>query len=88
MSDILTIGDAVNLEVVVRAAYTNGKVARCIDGGDIVYGIARYITKDGSDDVRDSILRVTTRGGFEAFWPVRELMGEVQTGEFAIYDWS
>ncbi len=29
---------------------------------------------------------VTTEGGFEAFWSITELVEQVQTGEFVVYD--
>lgn len=94
MSDTLTIADVVALDVIVRAASTCAKVARLVDG-DVVYGHARSIGNvsgtfvQTGEDVRDAFLRVTTQGGFEAFWPVRDLMPQAATGEFvAPYDWS
>jgi hypothetical protein len=92
-NDVLTIGDANDLQTILRAAQQCAKVARAMGGGDVVYGTARSIgTASGAfltsdEDVREGFLRVTTQAGMEAFWPVRELMREAGTGEFALYEW-
>lgn len=95
MCEPLSIADVVALDIIVRAASTCAKVARMLEDGTVVYGHARSIGGTsgaflGPDaDVRDAFLRVTTQGGFEAFWPVRDLMPQAATGEFvAPYDWS
>lgn len=91
----LTLTDLVALETIAGVAQRCAKVARYDkNSGDVVYGHARHICRDtlgnflrGDEDVRDGLLRVTLRSGFEAFWPVRELMQDVGKGEFAEYDW-
>jgi hypothetical protein len=55
-------------------------IARCI--GD---QSGNFVTSDGN--VADEFLRVTLESGFEAFWPVRELVDEVSLGRFARYEW-
>lgn len=40
------------------------------------------------EDIRDMFLRVTLRSGFEAFWPVRDLMPEIAAHTFVAYDWA
>jgi len=93
MNEILTMRDLVALEVIATAAERCARVARVLPSGTPVYGTARSIGNDrgaflGRDeDVRDGYLRVTTREGFETFWPVRELMPLVHSGEFTEYDW-
>jgi hypothetical protein len=81
----LTVSDAVSLATVCESAIHGWRVARLVDG-NIIEGTARSIgDKCGNfadDDIRDEYLRVTTVSGFEAFWPVRELMGEVSSGYF------
>ncbi len=83
---ILTISEAVDLGAIVSA--TNwSRVARLIDG-HVHVGTARSIGDENgnfagrNDDVRDCYLRVTLDTGFEAFWLVSELMGEVRSGYF------
>jgi hypothetical protein len=64
--------------------------SRALDNGDVIYGQARSIGRtDGAflpagEDVRAGYLRVTTRGGFEAFWPVSELVFEYLDGVFVL----
>ena len=92
---ILTIRDAIALQTIIQAAQTTAKVARAVDGGEVILGTARHIVKSPTDigflnadeDVRDGYLRVTLQNGFEAFWLVRELMPEAEAGLFALYDW-
>ena len=101
MADNLTMTQLMALETIAGAAQRTAKVARAVpasDGSacdDVVYGTARHICRDtsgnflrGEDDVRDGLLRVTSKSGFEYFWPVRELMAEVGQGMFAEYDWT
>lgn len=99
MTDTLTITDATSLGMVMEAAQGGRKVARTTDGGEtVIYGIARHIVRsetnhgflagDPDFDVRDACLRVTSKSGFDHFWPIRDLMGDVRTGSFAVYDWS
>jgi hypothetical protein len=90
---ILNISDACDLAAIIHMAQGTQKVARLLDSGDVVYGTARSIGTEnggfagGGDDVRDAFLRVTLSGGFEAFWPVSDLLPLVRTGEFTTYDW-
>lgn len=87
----LTMADAVALGAVVGAARRNAYVGRLMpETGDVMHGTARSIgTADGAftgpnDDVREMYLRVTTSAGWEAFWPVSDLMAEVNTGTFVV----
>jgi hypothetical protein len=85
---ILTISDAVRLGIVCEAAERKYPVARVLESGLVVFGTARSIgDRDGNFatrtmDVRDCFLRVTTKSGLETYWPIAELMNEVNTGEF------
>lgn len=87
----LTVGQARSLSTICEASINGWKVARLVDGL-VVVGIARSIgdtqgNHAGSeDDIRDMYLRVTTLSGFEAFWPVCDLMGEVGSYFIAPYD--
>jgi hypothetical protein len=93
MMDPLTIRDVVALNVIISAAQGCKKVARLLEDGSPVFGIARSIgTENGAfitegEDVRDAFLRVTTQAGWEVFWPVRELLALTKSGEFSQYDW-
>jgi hypothetical protein len=92
----LTRGDVINLATIVTASFNSNRVTRLLPkdyefgGGLIAEGTARSIgDKDGNfagsdEDVRDCYLRVTTSTGFEAFWPVSELMDEVASGYFVV----
>src|ERR1044072_9646252 len=94
----LTVREASAIATIIDMAVHGKKVARAIpedrDGaGHIVYGTARSLqTERGSflsddDDVRDAFLRVTSRAGFEHFWPLRELITESQEFPFMATDW-
>lgn len=94
----LTANEALSLAAVINTAIYGSKVARVAPKGhyaegDILQGTARSIgdanfNRLSSDtDVRDGFLRVTTRGGMEVAWPIRDLMDENARGEFAAYDW-
>lgn len=101
MSDntTLSVSDIERLYEILRVAQGTMKVARAMNGGpgyqdgDIVYGTARYICAPSGaflrsdEDVRDGYLRVTTDNGWDVFWPVRDLMPEVASGEFRQYNW-
>ena len=85
----LTTTDAVNLAAIIGAAQRNAKVARLMDDGNVIYGMARSIGTDGGafdfkSDARGQFLRVTTRMGMEVFWPVRELMADYQATTFVL----
>lgn len=90
----VTLPVVLNLATIVSAAQKCAKVARVCATGDILYGHARCIGSDhgawvsNNDNIMDSYLRVTLNNGFEAFWPVRELLTQVANGEFTEYDWS
>jgi hypothetical protein len=90
---ILTIADAVAIAEILRMAQGCHKVTRLMPDGTLVNGTARSVGHENGaflsreTDVRDGYLRVTLESGFEAFWPVRDLIEPVQEGEFAIYDW-
>lgn len=80
MDKTLTVSDAVRLSSICEAAIGNKIVARLMDNL-LVVGTARGIGDDWGcsvdKDVREQYLWVTTRNGFEAFWPIAELMDEV-----------
>lgn len=91
MNGILTASDAAAVYAVIDAAAGGKKVARADDDGNVTYGTARSLCGDatggflgGRDDVRDCYLHVTLTTGFEAFWPVRELMPMVMSGMFVV----
>ena len=87
---LLTLADAVSLGTVLSAAQRTAPVARLMDNGDVIYGTARSVGDENGnfaserDDVRDCFLRVTTSMGFEAFWPVADLLPLVRSGEFVV----
>ncbi len=92
MANTLTISDFSALEIVVSSVQGNAKVARVMDNGDVINGIARCIGDENGcsrfgADVRDQFLRVTTEKGWEMFWPVAELMLLARDGLFVQYDW-
>lgn len=84
----LTVHDAVALATIVEASIHNSYVARVADDGRVMHGTARSIGDDRGaflatgEDVRDAYLRVTLSTGFEAFWPVAELIPQTHSGEF------
>jgi hypothetical protein len=96
---ILTAADATALAAIIEMVIRTDKVARVAPKGhyaegDIIYGTARSLGDENGyfltnkDDIRDAYLRVTTRGGMEAFWPVKDLVAEFNVDTFATYDWS
>lgn len=86
----LSIRDVESLHRLIDACGRTAKVARLRPDDSIVYGHARYICNDSGyfltkdQDVRNAYMRVTTRSGFEEFWPIAELMGEVHAGTFGV----
>lgn len=87
--NILNVGTAVNIGIILSAAQTGARVRWLNAHGDIVEGVARHVVKDEranflneTDDVRDSFLRIS--GTLEYFIPVRELITMIDRGEFAI----
>jgi hypothetical protein len=60
----------------------------------VVTGTARHLVTDQDtaafpglqDDVRDCLLRVTLSTGFEAFWPVSELVVDYAAAVFVIHE--
>lgn len=90
---VLAESDALALGQIIDATHLGAPVARvCDDHPDgVIYGTARHIVVDeragfpgSGNDVRDCLLRVTTSSGFEAFWPVHELINEYQHGTFVL----
>jgi hypothetical protein len=79
---VLNVRDAVALGQIVSCMKGRGQVARLVDG-NVLVGTARSVGDENGnfaaqlDDVRDCYLRVTLRSGFEAFWPVSELVQEM-----------
>jgi hypothetical protein len=83
----LTSGQAIAVAAILAAAHNTRRVARAVDG-DVLSGQARSVGDLGGnfagpgDDLRGMWLRVTLTTGFEAFWPMQELIDEFGTGEF------
>jgi hypothetical protein len=92
-SEILTAGTVLAIAEILGAI--GHRIALVNDDGDIVYGHARGITTgDGvagfigrGRDIRDGFLWVTTRNGFESWYPVRALIASYARDEFRRYDW-
>ena len=88
---ILTIPDLFALAAIGQAASGKDKVSRLV-GDDIIEGTARSIGDDrgsflaAGSDVRDAFLRVTTLAGWEAFWPVADLVEEHKVGYFVTHN--
>ena len=86
----LSLAETIALGSIIDAAGRCAPVARLLDSGDICYGQARSVGRQSGaflrrdDDVRDAYLRVTLRSGLEAFWPLHELVGQLEAGEFAL----
>lgn len=89
----LTGYDACTLADLVRAAQGNQRVARLMPEGTnaaglVIVGTARCIGDENGnfagrdDDIRDAFMRVTTLSGFEAFWPMSDLIKEHQQFTF------
>lgn len=89
MADKFTLRDAGAISPILEAAIGNKRVRRLVDER-IIEGTARSVGDDRGnharrdEDVRDLYLRVTTVHGWEAFWPVAELMRDVEQGLFAV----
>jgi hypothetical protein len=87
---ILNITDACTIADIIRAAQGNKPVTRLLEDGTPVCGTARAITHEGGaflsakDDVRDGYLWMTMHSGFEQWWPVKEVITLVQSGEIAL----
>jgi hypothetical protein len=91
---VLTLSQAWSLGQIIDAASRSAPVARVHDDhpDGVIYGIARHVVVDehaaafpsAGNDIRDCLLRVTTRSGFDAFWPLSELIGELQLRTFVL----
>lgn len=88
----LTTSDAVALGAIVHGAQRSARVSRALDC-DVMSGTARAVVTDergmfagARDDIRDCLLWVTQSNGFEAFWPVRDLLPEYLSGMFVLHD--
>lgn len=83
---ILTVGEAVNLATIIGWAQGNLRLSWLDDRGDVAEGTARSIGDEqgnflnGTDDVRDGFLRITTASGFEWFVPMADVLDRVQQG--------
>jgi len=70
---------AVTLGQIVAATERGARVARVVDHEPgLVSGTARNLTDE--PDIRDAKLRVTLAHGGDVYWPVSELVVEVQAG--------
>ena len=91
---VLTTSDVVALAEIVNAAHNGAKVGRILNMGyrETVIGTARHLVVSPEypvfpgvdDDMRDGFLRVTLASGFEAFWPVSDLVTDLRNGEFMV----
>ncbi|OLF08551.1 hypothetical protein [Actinophytocola xanthii] len=88
----LTTSDVVALGAIVTGARRSARVSRALDY-DAVSGTARAVVTDergvfagDRDDVRDCLLWVTLSSGFEAFWPVSDLVPEYQSSLFVLHN--
>lgn len=76
----LTIADAVNLAAIVDLCQRGARVGRVDEEGDIRYGTARSIGNEfggflrNDEDVTGAFVRVTLLNGFDAYWPLADLM--------------
>jgi hypothetical protein len=84
----------VALARIVTAANNGQHVARVADvPSGVIKGTARSIGSDSgafardTEDIRTCCLRVTTEQGWEVFWPIADLLAEIQRGEF-VTDYS
>jgi hypothetical protein len=83
---------------ILDAADRHAKVARLTENSldlEPTYGTARALVRDSEhayflterDDVRNAYLWVTTTSGFEAFWPVAELVDDLRVSTLVLdYD--
>lgn len=87
-----TMRDVYAMSTIVEMAEKHHRVIRLLPELNqlVVYGTARHICDPEGNfippkaDVRDYFLRVTTNTGFEAFWPITELIEDVHSGTFVI----
>lgn len=85
---LLTIDDLHALSEITDACTHGYRVARLMESGEVLEGVARsigdergnFIRRD--EDVRDGYLRVSSM--FEHFWPIRELIPLVKRSEFVV----
>lgn len=84
----LTVHQLTVLGLLAEAVEQGRKIARMIGDGEVEWGIARALTRDGggfltgADDVRDGFIWVSggNRLG-ERWWPVAELVERFDRGE-------
>lgn len=80
---------------IIEAARDGARVAfieegEFFNGDGIVWGTARHIVKDEgggfahTEPVEECLLRVTTKDGWEAFWPMAMLIEKFQRGMFCV----
>lgn len=85
----VTVSDVFDLYKIVMAAAKNYKVGRAVDGHTYI-GTARYLCDveghaiPAGCDVRGVYVRVTLQYGGDAYWPIRDLMDEIDDGRFVV----
>lgn len=85
---MVTMADLHALSEITDACIHGRKVARLIDGDNVIEGVARSIGDENGnflrrdEDVRNGYLRVS--GTFEYFWPIRELMPQIHDSTFVV----
>jgi hypothetical protein len=85
-----TITEVTQLAQLIRGVWEGAKIRRLMPSELVLSGVLRAFTHEGggfwhdSDgDLRDAFVWVTTDFG-ERWWPVREMMPQVFTGELSI----
>jgi hypothetical protein len=89
----ITMRDLISLGMIASMAQRNAKIVRVLaDRSEPIYGTARSIGDERGNftpsdgNVLNEYLRVTTRDGWEEFWPVTDLMDAIEDGTFAETD--
>lgn len=85
---LVTLDDLHALSEITDACIHGYRVARLMESGEVLEGVARSIGDERGnflrrdEDVRAGYLRVSSM--FEHFWPIRELMPLVKRSEFVV----
>lgn len=83
----LTVSALTRLGMIAEAVEQGRKVARLTPEGEVEWGVARALTRDGggfltgADDVRDGYVWVSAGNRlFERWWPVSDLLAAFDRG--------
>jgi hypothetical protein len=88
----LSAQHVLGLAQIVLAARKGQRVARLDEDSNVRVGTARSLGDERGnymgreDDIRDVYLRVTLLSGFDAYWPVLELLAEIGSEFVTDYD--